>query len=86
MEKIKIENVSKIFGRHLNQALKLVEQKKSKTDVLKQTGATIGVYNANFTVNEGEIFVIMGLSASGKSTLVRLLNRLIEPTSGETST
>ncbi|CAM5206042.1 Glycine betaine/proline transport system ATP-binding protein OS=Ureibacillus acetophenoni OX=614649 GN=SAMN05877842_11180 PE=3 SV=1 [Ureibacillus acetophenoni] len=82
MEKIKIENVSKIFGRHLNQALKLVEQKKSKTDVLKQTGATIGVYNANFTVNEGEIFVIMGLSGSGKSTLVRLLNRLIEPTSG----
>jgi len=82
MEKIKIENVSKIFGRHLNQALKLVEQKKSKTEVLKQTGATIGVYNANFTVNEGEIFVIMGLSGSGKSTLVRLLNRLIEPTSG----
>ncbi|MFY3791181.1 quaternary amine ABC transporter ATP-binding protein [Ureibacillus sp. MALMAid1270] len=82
MEKIKIENVSKIFGRHLNQALKLVEQKNSKTEVLKQTGATIGVYNANFTVNEGEIFVIMGLSGSGKSTLVRLLNRLIEPTSG----
>ncbi|HWL26968.1 MAG TPA: glycine betaine/L-proline ABC transporter ATP-binding protein [Ureibacillus sp.] len=82
MEKIKIENVSKIFGRHISQALKLVEQKKSKTEVLKQTGATIGVYNANFTVNEGEIFVIMGLSGSGKSTLVRLLNRLIEPTSG----
>ena len=82
MEKIKIENVSKIFGRHINQALKLVEQNKSKTEILKQTGATIGVYNANFTVNEGEIFVIMGLSGSGKSTLVRLLNRLIEPTSG----
>lgn len=82
MEKIKIENVSKIFGRHISQALKLVEQKKSKTEILKQTGATIGVYNANFTVNEGEIFVIMGLSGSGKSTLVRLLNRLIEPTGG----
>lgn len=84
MDKIKIENVSKIFGsgRHINQALKLVEQNKSKTEILKQTGATIGVYNANFTVKEGEVFVIMGLSGSGKSTLVRLLNRLIEPTSG----
>ncbi len=32
---------------------------------------------------EGEIFVIMGLSGSGKSTMVRLLNRLIEPTRGQ---
>ncbi|RKJ31992.1 ATP-binding cassette domain-containing protein, partial [Butyricicoccus sp. 1XD8-22] len=82
MEKIKVENVTKVFGKHINSALKLVQQNKSKTEILKQTGATIGVYNANFTVNEGEIFVIMGLSGSGKSTLVRLLNRLIEPTSG----
>lgn len=82
MEKIKIENVTKVFGKQVSQALKMVEQKKSKTEILNETGATIGVYNANFTVNEGEIFVIMGLSGSGKSTLIRLLNRLIEPTSG----
>ncbi|RUL53597.1 quaternary amine ABC transporter ATP-binding protein [Lysinibacillus antri] len=82
MEKIKIENVTKIFGKHINNALKLVNEKKDKTEILKETGATIGVYDASFTVNEGEIFVIMGLSGSGKSTLVRLLNHLIEPTSG----
>ena len=82
MEKIKVEHVTKVFGKHINSALKLVEQKKSKTEILKQTGATIGVYDASFSVNEGEIFVIMGLSGSGKSTLVRLLNHLIEPTSG----
>ena len=82
MTKIKVENVTKIFGKHINSALKLVEQKKDKTEILKQTGATIGVYDASFSVNEGEIFVIMGLSGSGKSTLVRLLNHLIEPTSG----
>ncbi|TSI06173.1 glycine betaine/L-proline ABC transporter ATP-binding protein [Lysinibacillus sp. BW-2-10] len=82
MEKIKIENVTKIFGKHINNALKLVNEKKEKTEILKETGATIGVYDASFTVNEGEIFVIMGLSGSGKSTLVRLLNHLIEPTSG----
>ncbi|WP_332651706.1 quaternary amine ABC transporter ATP-binding protein [Lysinibacillus sp. 54212] len=83
MEKIRVEHVTKIFGKHTSQALKLVEQGKGKTEILEKTGATVGVYDANFTVNEGEIFVIMGLSGSGKSTLIRLLNRLIEPTSGD---
>ena len=82
MEKIKVENLTKVFGKQVNAALKLVEKQKSKTEILKQTGATVGVNNVNFEVNEGEIFVIMGLSGSGKSTLVRMLNRLIEPTSG----
>ncbi|PWG00606.1 glycine betaine/L-proline ABC transporter ATP-binding protein [Levilactobacillus bambusae] len=55
----------------------------SKADILKETGATVGVDRANFTVDEGEIFVIMGLSGSGKSTTIRMLNRLIEPTNGQ---
>ncbi len=83
MEKLKVEHVTKIFGKQTTNALKLVEQQKSKTEILEKTGATVGVYDANFTVNEGEIFVIMGLSGSGKSTLIRLLNRLIDPTSGK---
>ncbi|WP_019241660.1 MULTISPECIES: quaternary amine ABC transporter ATP-binding protein [Bacillus] len=82
MGNIRVENVTKIFGKQISNALSLVEKKKSKTEILKQTGATVGVYDVSFNVNEGEIFVIMGLSGSGKSTLVRLLNRLIEPTSG----
>lgn len=61
----------------------MVEQGDSKNEILRKTGASVGVYDANFEVNEGEIFVIMGLSGSGKSTLLRLLNRLIEPTSGK---
>jgi len=80
--KIKVENLTKVFGKQVNAALKLVEKQTSKTEILKQTGATVGVYDVSFEVNEGEIFVIMGLSGSGKSTLVRMLNRLIEPTSG----
>jgi len=36
-----------------------------------------------FTVKRGEIFCVMGLSGSGKSTMVRHLNRLIEPTAGK---
>ncbi|MBC1546154.1 glycine betaine/L-proline ABC transporter ATP-binding protein [Listeria sp. FSL L7-1435] len=83
MSKIKVEELTKIFGKKASKASSLLSQGKSKTDILKETGATIGVNKASFCVEEGEIFVIMGLSGSGKSTLVRLLNRLIEPTSGK---
>ncbi|EAC2964858.1 glycine betaine/L-proline ABC transporter ATP-binding protein [Listeria monocytogenes] len=83
MSKIKVEELTKIFGKKASKASSLLSQGKSKTDILKETGTTIGVNKASFSVEEGEIFVIMGLSGSGKSTLVRLLNRLIEPTSGK---
>jgi glycine betaine/proline transport system ATP-binding protein len=56
---------------------------KSKAEVEKETGSTIGVYDAHFEVQPGEIFVVIGLSGSGKSTLLRVINRLIEPTEGE---
>lgn len=82
MPKIQVENLTKIFGRQPQRALQLLEQGRSKHEILKETGLTVGVNQANFEVQAGEIFVIMGLSGSGKSTLVRLLNRLIEPTSG----
>jgi glycine betaine/proline transport system ATP-binding protein len=39
--------------------------------------------DVTFSVAHGEFFMIMGLSGSGKSTVLRMLNRLIEPTSGE---
>lgn len=78
-----MEELTKIFGKKAAKGSSLLSQGKSKTDILKETGATIGVNKASFSVEEGEIFVIMGLSGSGKSTLVRLLNRLIEPTSGK---
>jgi len=85
MTKVKVENLTKIFGKKQQQqvALQMVKEKKSKTDIVKETGATVGVYDVNFDVKEGEIFVIMGLSGSGKSTLIRLINRIIEPTSGD---
>ncbi len=83
MEKIAVKNLYKIFGPDPEIALKLLEKGESKETIYEKNGLTVGVQNANFTVNRGEIFVVMGLSGSGKSTLVRLINRLIEPTSGE---
>lgn len=83
MNKLEVKHLTKIFGKRQKQALEMVQQAKSKTEILEKTGATVGVYDVNFEVQIGEIFVIMGLSGSGKSTLIRLLNRLIDPTSGD---
>jgi glycine betaine/proline transport system ATP-binding protein len=85
MSKIKVENLSVIFGRRAKEAQELIKQGKSKVEILNETGCTVGVNNANLEIKEGEVFVVMGLSGSGKSTLLRCFNRLIEPTSGSLS-
>lgn len=81
-KKIEVKGATKIFGKNSKRAAQLLREGKSKSEILKETGATVGVNNVTFDVLDGEIFVIMGLSGSGKSTLVRLLNRLINPTMG----
>ncbi|MEH7609654.1 quaternary amine ABC transporter ATP-binding protein [Gottfriedia acidiceleris] len=81
--KVKVKNVTKVFGKSPKNAIKLLEKGYSKKQILEQTNSTIGVNNASFEIFPGEIFVVMGLSGSGKSTLIRMLNRLIEPTTGK---
>ena len=83
MAKLKINNLSKIFGNSPDKALDLIEEDYTKEEILAETGQTVGVNKVNFEIEEQEIFVIMGLSGSGKSTLLRCLNKLIEPTKGE---
>jgi glycine betaine/proline transport system ATP-binding protein len=80
---VEVRNVSKIFGKSPKAAIDLLKQGKTKKEILKETGQTVGVNNVNFEIYPGEIFVIMGLSGSGKSTLIRMFNRLIDPTIGE---
>ena len=80
--KIEAKNLVKVFSSQPQKALRLLDEGLSKEHILTQTGLTIGVNNVSFTVHEGEVFVVMGLSGSGKSTILRCLNRLIEPSSG----
>ena len=49
---------------------------------LNDEGLIPAACDVGFDVRQREIFVIMGLSGSGKSTIVRCLSRLIEPTAG----
>ena len=81
--KIEIKDLYLIFGSERNKAFKMLKKGKSKSELLKETGCTVAVNNASLSVREGEIFVIMGLSGSGKSSLLRCINRLNRPTSGE---
>ncbi|PIJ49160.1 glycine betaine/L-proline ABC transporter ATP-binding protein [Erwinia sp. OLTSP20] len=81
--KLEVKNVYKVFGDHPERAFKHIKKGISKEALLEKTGLSLGVKNASLAIEEGEIFVIMGLSGSGKSTMVRLLNRLIEPTRGQ---
>ncbi len=56
-------------------------------DLLKvyqtKKGEVVGVDHVSLTVNKGEIFGIVGYSGAGKSSLLRCLNLLEAPTSGE---
>ncbi|AFE56963.1 glycine betaine/L-proline transport ATP-binding protein [Rahnella aquatilis HX2] len=81
--KIEVKNLYKVFGENPDRAFKMIDAGKGKEEIFEKTGLSLGVKNASLAIEEGEIFVIMGLSGSGKSTMVRLLNRLIEPTRGE---
>ena len=81
--KIIVRDLYKIFGPNPKQAMAMLASGLEKAEIFEKTGLTVGVNNASFEVNAGEIFVIMGLSGSGKSTIVRMLNRLIEPTAGQ---
>ncbi|GAB3625633.1 proline/glycine betaine ABC transporter ATP-binding protein [Pandoraea terrae] len=80
--KIRIEDVTKIFGPKASKSLKLVQSGMSKGDLLKTNGNVLGLNRINLSINKGETFIIMGLSGSGKSTLIRHFNRLIDPTAG----
>jgi osmoprotectant transport system ATP-binding protein len=51
--------------------------------VTKQYGDLTAVDEVSFTVPEGQVCVLIGPSGCGKTTTLRLINRMLEPTSGE---
>ena len=81
-EILSVKNIYKVFGTQPKLAMEMLAGGADKSEIFSKTGQVVGVFDASFSVKRGEIFVIMGLSGSGKSTMVRLFNRLIEPTSG----
>ncbi|WP_428263422.1 quaternary amine ABC transporter ATP-binding protein [Haliangium sp.] len=80
---VEVRNLYKIFGSNPQRVYPLLDKGVSKEDILDQTGCVVAIDDVSFQVRRGEFFVIMGLSGSGKSTIIRCVNRLIEPTRGQ---
>ncbi len=57
----------------------IVFEKVSKT----YDGVSNALNNFSLEINKGEILVLLGSSGSGKSTALRMINRLVEPTAGK---
>ncbi len=79
---IKVESVWKVFGKNADRVLAVENSGKSKAEIQSEFGAVVGLHDVSFEVQRGQTFVIMGLSGSGKSTMVRCLIRLIDPSAG----
>ncbi len=80
---LKLEHVSKIYGNNRSEAEQMMRSGADKSEVYKKTGCTVALWDVNLEVPRGKIFVIIGLSGSGKSTAIRCINRLTEPTGGK---
>ena len=80
---ITLENVYKIFGPNpRGRAFDLCQAGVGKDEIQRQTGHVVGMKDISFEVKKGEIFVVMGLSGSGKSTAIRTVNKLHDITHG----
>ncbi|EKT4466383.1 choline ABC transporter ATP-binding protein [Pseudomonas juntendi] len=76
MSIIRFEDVDVIFSNKPREALSLLDQGQTREQILKKTGLVVGVEKANLDIKKGEICVLMGLSGSGKSSLLRCINGL----------
>ena len=82
--KLECRSLWKIFGQASD---KVCQQNHDNNDAITKAaidhGCIIGASDVNFSVAPGELFVIMGLSGSGKSTVLRSIAQLHRPSIGQ---
>jgi len=76
MSIIQFDQVDVVFTKNPREALSLLDQGLTRDQILKKIGQVVGVEKATLDINKGEICVLMGLSGSGKSSLLRCINGL----------
>jgi glycine betaine/proline transport system ATP-binding protein len=79
---IAFEAVDIVFGDRPATALPLLDAGATREAILAETGQVLGAAGCTLAVPKGEICVLMGLSGSGMSTLLRAVNRLNSVTRG----
>ena len=82
MPVVAFDHVDVVFGPSPQQALTLLDKGAGRDAIQEQTSNLVAVHDASVFVNEGEILVLMGLSGSGKSSLMRCINGLNKVTRG----
>jgi glycine betaine/proline transport system ATP-binding protein len=82
MPAVAFDHVDVVFGPTPQQALTLLDRGDGRDAIQEQTSNLVAVHDASVFVNEGEILVLMGLSGSGKSSLMRCINGLNKVTRG----
>jgi glycine betaine/proline transport system ATP-binding protein len=80
---LRAEHLYKLYGANKAAAREMLNEGREKDEIFQKTGVTVAVNDVSFEVERGKIFVLIGMSGSGKSTVVRCLNRLNEATSGK---
>jgi glycine betaine/proline transport system ATP-binding protein len=80
---VEFRNLDIVFGANAPKALALIDQGKSRDEILAQTGAVLGAAGIDLAIETGEICVLMGLSGSGKSTILRAVNGLNKVARGQ---
>jgi glycine betaine/proline transport system ATP-binding protein len=81
--KLACNSIWKVYGENPAKFFNREESPESRRDRIVSEGHLPAACDVSFEVEKGEIFVIMGLSGSGKSTVVRCLSRLVEPSAGQ---
>jgi glycine betaine/proline transport system ATP-binding protein len=80
---LSVRGLWKVFGPAEHKVIGTPDAQLSREELRKKTGSVLALRDVSFDVRPGEVCVVMGLSGSGKSTVVRCMTRLIEPTAGE---
>ena len=76
---IRVENLCKLYGANKSAAREMLAKDFGKDEIAKKTGVTVAVNNVSFEVERGKIYVLIGLSGSGKSTVIRCLKLINRP-------
>ncbi|MBM7062298.1 choline ABC transporter ATP-binding protein [Pseudomonas sp. UL073] len=76
MSLIRFEQVDLVFGKRPRRALQLLDAGHSRDAIFARSGQLVAVAGVSLGIARGEICVLMGLSGSGKSSLLRCINGL----------
>jgi len=80
---IRCVDLWKVYGPNVDAAIAAARAGMDRGAIQQRHGCVVAVAGVSFSVAPGEVFCIMGLSGSGKSTVLRHVNRLIEPSAGQ---